>query len=460
MSSRCRQEISKIYQKSMVVSAIEATVSSSPTLALFLSVLFLVLSDWGLNPANAFMLLAFTKLLKASFLVYLNQGLRIAFEAIVSLNRIEEFLLLEELPSPRYGCDVSKTLREDTLRSDESASNVCRKKNKHQLQRNTNGNKEKSTNRSIAKDEEPGYFYKETEDALVISSLSYKGTEETSRYVLYDVSFLVPRHSLTVLRGRVGSGKSTLLSAIAGQISLLSGTVKYPGTLAYVTQVPWVFSGTIKENILFSESYDPDWYSTVVEACALKDDIELFPDKHETIVGERGVVLSGGQKARVSLARAVYSCADVFVLDDPLSAVDQRVGDHIFEKCICDLLGRKIRLLVSHHSRYFKGADEIITLVNGRVLDKRRPQLEGTEYTEPVISYTPLGGYQAPSDPLDGQSAAYRPRGMVIPAEDRAIGHVSFRLYWDYFTSGIHPVLLVMLIALFFLTQRKQLYYP
>ena len=320
------------------LSAIEAMVSSSPTLALFLSVLFLVLSDWGLNPANAFMLLAFTKLLKASFLVYLNQGLRIAFEAIVSLNRIEEFLLLEELPSPRYGCHVSKTLREDTLRSDKSAGNVCRKKNKHQLQINTNGNKEKSTNSSIAIDEEPGNFYKDNEDALVISNLSYKGTEETSRYVLYDVSFLVPRHSLTVLRGRVGSGKSTLLSAIAGKISLLSGTVKYPGTLAYVTQVPWVFSGTIKENILFSESYDPDWYSTVVEACALKEDIDLFPDKHETIVGERGVVLSGGQKARVSLARAVYSCADVFVLDDPLSAVDQRVGDHIFEKCICDFI--------------------------------------------------------------------------------------------------------------------------
>ena len=109
-----------------------------------------------------------------------------------------------------------------------------------------------------------------------------------------------------------------------------SGNVHRQGTLAYATQVPWVFSGTVKENILFNEPYDPEWYLTVVEACALKKDIELFPNKYDTPVGQRGVVLSGGQKARVSLARAVYSCADVYLLDDPLSAVDQNIGDKIF----------------------------------------------------------------------------------------------------------------------------------
>ena len=221
-----------------------------------------------------------------------------------------------------------------------------------------------------------------------------------------------------------------------------------------VTQVPWLFSGTIKENILFNEPYDPEWYSTVVEACALKKDIELFPNKHDTLVGQRGVVLSGGQKARVSLARAVYSCADVYLLDDPLSAVDQKVGDEIFRKCICGLLGDKIRVLVCHHRRYLQAADEIVIMDNGHVVEKSKAQKCEDDFGESTVPNTSSVG-----DLPDLHPPTEKPSdiaiGLDIPDEDRAVGGVSFRLYWNYFTSGIDPIFLVSLIALFLVTQRK-----
>ena len=137
------------------------------------------------------------------------------------------------------------------------------------------------------------------------------------------------------------SGKSTLLSAIAGEICEVSGTITFQGSFVYLPQTPWIFSGTIRENILFGQPHDETKYTRVIEACALTEDIHRFPDYDQTVVGERGEVLSGGQQARVSLARAVYADADLYLLDDPLSAVDFKVGQHIFETCIKDLLGDK-----------------------------------------------------------------------------------------------------------------------
>ena len=143
-------------------------------------------------------------------------------------------------------------------------------------------------------------------------------------------------------------------------------------SVLYVPQTAWVFSGTIRDNILFGLSYEEQKYTRVIEACALADDIQQFPSTDQTGVGERGVALSGGQRARVSLARAVYADADLYVLDDPLSAVDFKVGQHIFEKCVKELLGNKTRMMVSHHKDHMKDADEVIVLYKGRVLERGR----------------------------------------------------------------------------------------
>ena len=133
-----------------------------------------------------------------------------------------------------------------------------------------------------------------------------------------------------------------------------------------------MFSGTIKENILFGQPLEESKYERIIDVCALKEDFKRLPDGDQTVVGERGEVLSGGQQAKVSLAHAVYADGDIYLLDDPLSAVDFKVGQHIFNKCIKDLLGNKIVLFASHQQKHMENADQVIVLYKGRVLDKGR----------------------------------------------------------------------------------------
>ena len=156
--------------------------------------------------------------------------------------------------------------------------------------------------------------------------------------------------------------KSSLLNAILGEIEALTGSCKVAGKVAYASQEPWIFSGTIRQNVLCGQEYDSKRYNKVVKACALEKDFNLFPNGDSTLVGERGVSLSGGQKARVNLARALYIDADIYLLDDPLSAVDMHVGRHLFDKAINSYLRGKIRVLVTHQLQYLKDVDQILIL--------------------------------------------------------------------------------------------------
>ena len=131
--------------------------------------------------------------------------------------------------------------------------------------------------------------------------------------------------------GTVGSGKSSLLSCMIGEVPKLSGTVKVCGTKAYVAQSPWIQSGKIQDNILFGKEMDREKYEKVLEACSLIKDLEVLPFGDQTIVGEKGINLSGGQKQRVQIARALYQDADIYLFDDPFSAVDAHTGSHIFK---------------------------------------------------------------------------------------------------------------------------------
>ena len=436
------------------MSTVEAMMFCTASIAAFVSVLFLLISNWHLTPAKAFMLLSFMNLSKDTFSVFLGKGFQIIFEATVSLERIEEFLLLEDLPSLSRDSQVSSSFVEngDMLESDDKTSNTLLEEKKEQ----SKANKNESGLATESKERDQELPSSSSEQALVVSKLSYKMIKGEGKYILKDISFVTPRSTLTAICGQVGSGKSTLLCAIAGQLNLSSGTVQYPRPLVYVPQVPWLFSGTVRENILFSAPYNPEWYSTVVEACALKEDIELFPDMDETVIGQKGVALSGGQKARVSLARAVYSCAEVYVLDDPLSAVDQKVGDQIFEKCICGLLDDKITVLVSHHSRYLQKAHQIVVLDNGCVKEILTPKLSQTNGADrDILSNSVIGEFEDEKGSPHSKSPSEKSQGLEIPEEDRVIGNLSFRLYWNYFKSGLHPVLLIGLIVLSLLIQRE-----
>ncbi|XP_065752237.1 ATP-binding cassette sub-family C member 4 isoform X2 [Phocoena phocoena] len=187
---------------------------------------------------------------------------------------------------------------------------------------------------------------------------------------LQGLSFTVRPGELLAVVGPVGAGKSSLLSAVLGELPPSQGLVSVHGRIAYVSQQPWVFSGTLRSNILFGKKYEKERYEKVIKACALKKDLQLLEDGDLTVIGDRGTTLSGGQKARVNLARAVYQDADIYLLDDPLSAVDAEVSRHLFELCICQALYQKITILVTHQLQYLKAASQILILKDGEMVQK------------------------------------------------------------------------------------------
>ncbi|XP_008945266.1 PREDICTED: multidrug resistance-associated protein 1-like [Merops nubicus] len=193
--------------------------------------------------------------------------------------------------------------------------------------------------------------------------------EKNGLPVLKNLSVSIPEGSLVAVVGQVGSGKSSFLSAVLGEMEKLEGTVQRRGSVAYVSQQPWIQNDTLQENILFGTDLNRPYYELVLESCALLPDLEQLPNGDQTEIGERGVNISGGQKQRVSLARAVYTNADLYLLDDPLSAVDVHVGKHLFEKLIgpSGLLKSKTRILVTHNLMLLPHTDLIIIMEEGRV---------------------------------------------------------------------------------------------
>ncbi|KAJ3094459.1 Multidrug resistance-associated protein 1 [Phlyctochytrium planicorne] len=187
-----------------------------------------------------------------------------------------------------------------------------------------------------------------------------------------DLNLKIPKGKLTVIVGVVGSGKSSLISACLGEMSILSGSVKIRGNLAFCEQRPWLQSRTIEENIIFGNAKDEYRLRKVVQCCGLDRDIEDQMERGlQTQIGEKGITLSGGQKARIALARVVYdNSAEVFLLDDPLSALDARVSTLVFDQCILRALAGKTRILVTHQIQVLSRADHIVVLDNGRVVEQ------------------------------------------------------------------------------------------
>ncbi|XP_068065704.1 ATP-binding cassette sub-family C member 3 isoform X1 [Anomalospiza imberbis] len=186
---------------------------------------------------------------------------------------------------------------------------------------------------------------------------------------LKDINMLIPSGSLVAIVGHVGCGKSSLVSALLGEMEKLEGEVAVKGSVAYVPQQAWIQNATLKDNILFGQAPNEEKYEDVLESCALKTDLEVLPGGDQTEIGEKGINLSGGQRQRVSLARAVYSSSDIFLLDDPLSAVDSHVAKHIFDKVIGPdgVLKGKTRILVTHGISFLPQVDHIIVLVDGKI---------------------------------------------------------------------------------------------
>ncbi|XP_041117373.1 canalicular multispecific organic anion transporter 1 isoform X3 [Polyodon spathula] len=214
--------------------------------------------------------------------------------------------------------------------------------------------------------------------------------------VLKNISLDIKPGSLIAVVGAVGSGKSSMVSSMLGEMENIRGHINIKGSVAYVPQQAWIQNATVRDNILFGSVLEQEHYQRVLEACALLPDLALLPGGDQTEIGEKGINLSGGQKQRVSLARAAYNHADLYILDDPLSAVDAHVGKHLFEKVVGPhgLLKDKTRILVTHGVSFLPHVDEIVVLVNGELSEigsYQSLQASGGAFSEFLSTYATEG---------------------------------------------------------------------
>lgn len=210
------------------------------------------------------------------------------------------------------------------------------------------------------------------EESITMRDLTATWNRHEGRNALKDINFSACKGELSCIVGRVGSGKSSFLQAILGDLYKVKGTVTVHGSVAYVAQQAWVMNATVRENIVFGHRWDPAFYEKTVKACALIEDFGQLPDGDNTEVGERGISLSGGQKARLTLARAVYARADIYLLDDCLSAVDQHVGRHLIDNVFGSngLLSGKTRVLATNSIPVLVEADFVALLRDGVIVER------------------------------------------------------------------------------------------
>ena len=300
---------------------------------------------------------------------------------------------------------------------------------------------------------------------------------------LRNISVTVKRGELLMVVGPVGCGKSTLLNMLLGELQPTTGTVSIgDGAVGYCPQDSWILNATVRDNIIFGADFDEAHFDNVVEVCQLQHDFDGLPEADLTVLGERGVNLSGGQRARISLARAIYHRPELVLLDDPLSAVDAKVGHEIYDGCICGFLKGTTRILVTHQVQHAAAADRILVLSEtGTVtaigthdeLTAAGVNLKGLVYEdgdgdgdgdgEPAVEAEGAAG--AGGDAADDAVYALatggkkaRGRRSSVVAETSVSGKVSGMTYINYFKNAGGLLAATFVFLLFLAAQGIEMY--
>ena len=297
--------------------------------------------------------------------------------------------------------------------------------------------------------------------------------------ILHDINIEIRPGEMVGIIGQVGAGKSSLVSAMIGEMHKVSGEVTYKGKIAYIPQQAWLRNTTLKDNILFGEPLDEQRYQRILKNCELSDDIAMLPGGDQTEVGERGINLSGGQKQRISIARAIYSNADIYIIDDCLSALDAYVGRKIYENVLKGELKNKTIIFITHALHYVTEADRVAVMKNGRIVEIDTPSAlqananseynrltvntkhaeieeekkpEGEDTTKkPKKNSINLEKKQAKDKKTSPGEDEMKKKGQLAGKEERATGSVSWRVYRDYIVSGgaFYSSLLIVFFLVF-----------
>jgi len=296
--------------------------------------------------------------------------------------------------------------------------------------------------------------------------------------ILEGINVNMKTGKLTGLVGRVGSGKSSMVSAILGEMQKTAGYVSVGGSVAYVAQTAWIFNDTLQNNILFGKEMDEELYRKALKVSALGPDIDVLPAGDQTAIGEKGINLSGGQKQRVSIARAIYSDADVYIFDDPLSALDAHVSQKVFHQCLSNtgVLKDRLRLLITNQGHVLPHCDNIILLEEGHVRmqgtydelvanapsfqeivnDQSKEDAKKKKEQAPVEAANPEKPYLSIS--ISHNEEAIKAGKNLIQDEDRTVGNIKLRSYYKYAVACGGAILFSMLMAFWALVDALGIY--
>ncbi|KAG5920986.1 hypothetical protein E4U42_006011 [Claviceps africana] len=366
------KEIHSIQVLLAIRNAINAVSMSMPIFASMVSFIVYSVTNHNLAPAEVFSSLALFNSLRLP-LNLLPLVLGQVTDAWSSMKRIEEFLMQEEQeddvihrPDGEYAVETihadftwERTPSKDSDKGKTSGS--AAKQNSGKDAKTSAAPTDVSSKKRTNSEASTVVAGEDEEDAA--STLH----EEREAFKLHDISFKIKRNELIAVIGTVGSGKSSLLAALAGDMRKTSGDVVYGASRAFCPQYAWIQNTTLQNNITFGKEMDRDWYRDVIRACALEADVDMLPNGDQTEIGERGITISGGQKQRLNIARAIYFDADVVLMDDPLSAVDAHVGRHILDNAILGLMKDKCRILATHQLWVLSRCDRVIWMDSGKI---------------------------------------------------------------------------------------------
>ncbi|KAG7361469.1 multidrug ABC transporter permease/ATPase [Nitzschia inconspicua] len=295
--------------------------------------------------------------------------------------------------------------------------------------------------------------------------------EALQKAVLRNINMKVEQGELCAIVGRVASGKSTLCSAILNETFLERGSITLNGSVAYAAQTPWILNATVRENILFGLPFDEVKYNKVIMACQLKHDLSILTDGDETEIGERGINLSGGQKARISVARAAYSSlchSDVVVLDDPLSALDPEVAKKLFHECIVELMRGKTRVLVTNQIPFLTHCDTVVALKKGEILEQGKTTdllADSSSEVSRLLKRSSSGKSSKKAEKSEDKGEkeqsmipeAETQTKNLVSKEERNVGAVSLSVYLKYLKAGGGYCMFVCVYFFFILSAANSL---
>ncbi|KAL8691451.1 MAG: hypothetical protein Q9218_003334 [Villophora microphyllina] len=433
-----KREIRSIQVLLAIRNAINAVSMSLPIFASMLSFITYSLSQHPLNPAPIFSSLALFNSLRMP-LNLLPLVIGQVTDAWVSIGRVQEFLLAEE--------------QSDDFRWDMEGKNAV-------VMEHADFTWERTVTQQSDKNGPPTKKQKQAaekaEKAAIKagrSSTTGDGADSTSTltssepFQLHGMDFTLGRSELVAVIGSVGSGKSSLLAALAGDMRRTNGQITMGASRAFCPQYAWIQNATVRENIVFGTDYQRRWYEEVVDACALRPDLDMLPHGDMTEIGERGITVSGGQKQRLNIARAIYFNSDIILMDDPLSAVDAHVGRHIFDNAICGLLKDKCRVLATHQLHVLSRCDRIIWLQEGRIetIDTFDNLMRYNEDFQKLMASTAqeekrddeLSEDEQEDEKKDAKKRKVSKRGAALmQQEERAVRSVSWGVYDAYIRAS------------------------